>query len=501
MKKMKSTVKFLCALLCLCLVCSIVISCAPEVVEETEFDDVSVGTDESDPTLDENGYLRDSLDGKYYDGKEVKILSWENNPYLFPVESPQEDPVMSLIYSRDRYVEERLGVEFSVTRKTSNASSDKTVAMALYNVVASGSEEIDVVASYSLYPPLMAYNGLLYDLNTLDYPETDKPWYPKNLEQWEVYDRLFYVTGNSAKRTFDSMHVMYANTKLLEENGITDLIPTVLDGKWTLEKLQTYVRNWQSAAADNPDPTYGLLWTFRTSMDAFYYGAGFNSTLIDNEGLPQLAYNNATYIQRIDDFISTVRTMMNSPECHILQTSSTELMKAHKTVFYAGGLGNVKDVAGDEDISVIPYPKLNEDQTDYITLQDNAYDVWGVPFTAGDPQLGAVMIEAMMSSDYRMIGPDYFDRNLKYRYSNSDEGVQMFEIIRASLSTDFGRINQKTIGSSYTVEGLIRDCVYPWTNAGADGPVYTGEGFSTKLAASIDSHQKAISSIHKVYKS
>ncbi len=460
--------------------------------------DNSVSTEPS--PYDENGYLKDSLDGKDYDGAEVKILSWENNTYLFPEkEAAQGDNVAMLIYSRDRHIEERLNVNFVVTKKTASASSDRTVAMALYNVVASGSEPFDVAVSYSLYPPLMAFNGLLYDLNSLEYPETDNPWYPKNLHEWEVYDRLFYVTGNSAVRTFNSMHVIYANTSLLADRGITDVVSSVLNGTWTIEKLQTYARNWQSDAADNDDPTYGLLWNFRTSIDAFYYAAGFQSTYVDDEGLPQLAYREQPEIQRIDDFVNVIRTMMNSPECHILQKASSELMEAHKTVFFAGSLGSVKNIAGDKDITVIPYPKLSADQTDYISIQDNAYDIWCVPFTAIDPQLGAVIIEAMLSSDYRTVGPDYFDRNMKYRYANSAEGVEIFELIRSSLSTDFGRVNYKAMEGN-CVEAVLRNCVYPWTNSGADGPIYDGDSFANQLASVIGAHKAALQKIQTVYK-
>ena len=498
--KTKRFLKIVCLLLCLFAVAGAALSCAGKKKDPARDEPgTTAATADQDSDVDEKGYLKDTLGGKDYGGKEVKILSWENNLYLFPETEGENDPVMSVVYKRDRAVEERLNVNYSITKKRSSASSNKTEAMELYNVVAVGSEPFDVVASYSLYPPLMAFNGLLYDLNTLEYPETEKPWYPKNLDQWEVYDRLFYITGNSAVRTFNSMHVIFANTNLLATRGITDVIPSVLDGTWTLEKLQTCARNWQSEAADDPDPTYGLLWTHRTSMDAFYYGAGFHSTVIDDNGLPQLDYTDATRVQQIDDFVEVIRKMMDSPECNILQSSSSALMEAHKTVFYAGSLASVRNIAGDKDISVLPYPKRNEDQPDYVTIQDNAYDVWCVPFTAEDPQLGAVIIEAMMSSDYRTIGPDYFDRNLKYRYSNSAEGVEIFEIIRASLSTDFGRINQKAMEGK-SVEALVRDCVYPWTNKGADGPVYNGQGFSSMLAGVIGTHQSALENIHFVYK-
>ena len=113
--------------------------------------------------------------------------------------------------------------------------------------------------------------------------------------------------------------------------------------------------------------------------------------------------------------------------------------------------------------------------------------------------MGAVIIEAIASSDYRMIAPDYFERNMKYRYSNSDKGVKIFELIRDSISFDFITANYKPMNGK-VIENVLRNCVYPWTNGGADGPVYTGQNFSSLLASEIQSHKDALAAVHRVYR-
>ena len=98
-----------------------------------------------------------------------------------------------------------------------------------------------------------------------------------------------------------------------------------------------------------------------------------------------------------------------------------------------------------------------------------------------------------------MIGPDYFERNMKYRYSNSDKGVEIFEMIRDSVTLDFITVNYKPMNGKI-IENVLRNCVYPWTNGGADGPVYTGQNFTSRLASEIGEHELALKQVHKVYR-
>lgn len=501
----KKLISSCCLLLCLLTLLSLAVSCGgsnANEVPQTTGNDVTENTEPeesgTESPYDENGFLKDSLDGIYYNGTEVKIITWDNNPYLFPLQQDESERFVSLVYKRDRYLEDKLGLYFDITRKTSSASADKEHANALYNAMLSGTEAYDVCAAYGVWPPYMAFQGMLYDLNTLNYPETDKPWYSET-SQWEVYNRLFYIASNSSVSSFNSMKIIYANTTLIKNSQLEDVVEVVLNGGWTLERMLDYSRNWANEAQEHPDDhIYGVLWGHRVMMEGFFYSAGFHSTVKDADGLPQLAYTDPGTVERIDNFVETIRTIMNSPECHILQKADMSHVVNHKTVFYAATLDNIIEIAGDKDITIIPFPKLDEEQEEYYTSRDHGYDMFCVPVTTSDPQIGAVIIEAIASTDYRMIGPEYFDRNMKHRYSNSDSGIRIFELIRDSITVDFATANYKPLGGAI-IENVLRDCVYPWTHGGADGPVYDGQNFASRLETVIQSHKDALLALQKVY--
>ena len=53
-----------------------------------------------------------------------------------------------------------------------------------------------------------------------------------------------------------------------------------------------------------------------------------------------------------------------------------------------------------------------------------------------------MILEANASGEYRNIGPFYYEQYLKDRYANGANGRKCFDILRASVIYDLGRIGQ-----------------------------------------------------------
>ena len=149
-------------------------------------------------------------------------------------------------------------------------------------------------------------------------------------------------------------------------------------------------------------------------MEGMFYSAGFHGTVPDKDGLPQLTYTEASTVERIDEFVQNIRTLMNSPECHILQKADMKHTQEHKTVFYAATLDFVADIGGDEDIAIIPLPKLDENQENYCTSRDHGYDQYSVPVTASDVEAAdlRVFTENLYSTSWYK--PEIFGTKMFY---------------------------------------------------------------------------------------
>ena len=66
-----------------------------------------------------------------------------------------------------------------------------------------------------------------------------------------------------------------------------------------------------------------------------------------------------------------------------------------------------------------------------------------------------MILEANASSEYRNVGPYFYEEYLKDRYANGVTGRECFDLLRQSIIYDFGRAGQREdLGS----EWLWRDC-------------------------------------------
>ena len=94
----------------------------------------------------------------------------------------------------------------------------------------------------------------------------------------------------------------------------------------------------------------------------------------------------------------------------------------------------------DSDFGIIPYPKLDEDQEEYMTLVHNGSTLFCVPVTIKSEKLeiiGAVL-ESLAYEAYKTVTPAYFEVALKSKYSRDDVSSQLLDVMYQSMYTDFG---------------------------------------------------------------
>ena len=429
------------------------------------------GGDNQTPGEPENIYgIPDSVD---YKEQTVKVLAWKDGKNLFPEQMVEGESFDNDVYLRDREIEDFLGIKFDITKKHSHMNSSNTDGTELYKMAQDSEEQFDVICCYSLFPSYMVLDGLLTDLNAQTYPNTEMPWYADDIQEWSIRDRLFFVANNSSICNILATHVIFANARRINGKGLENIEEVVISGRWTLEKMKEYSRHWESEALNNIEvdyPTedvvgletnvYGTFWCHRTDVDAFFYGAGLKASRRDADGEPTFAYFNKTDNEIIDGFVDEVLDLMKSPECYVGPYYNKEYtylpLKNKLAVFYTGMLDRYIYLDADDTYSVIPYPKMEEGQS-YASIQDSAFDTWCIPGNATDFELSGMVIDAISATDYHVIAPKFFDNDFKYRYSSSENGVKIFDLIRSSMVCDFLRMFMQKVGSPF---GVLRNCIF-----------------------------------------
>ncbi len=493
MKSRRNMLRVLCTLLCLLMLATVLAACDEKkdggvttTPKTTTTTDNGGGGDDPVARYDENGYLLDNIDreGIDYGDITIHVLAWlQNKSLLFPEEMVDGEALSNDVYLRNRQIEADLGIKFNPTFKSSHMSTGNDGAD-LFNEALEGKTAYETIVCYSHYPAKLALEGRLEDINSLDFPQKEMPWYPEGVSSWGIMGRQFFIANNSCVQNILASWCIFANKTMIANKSLKSIEEVVIEGDWTLATLKTYSRNWAAeaegnASKDEEDRVYGFALTHRTCIDGFYHAAGFDCCVTDDEGNPAYAYHEKEYIERVSDFMDIFLDITDSPE-FMMGPYLGDIyypLENKNAVFFAASLDSYQRL-DDYTYCMIPMPKLDDQQEDYRTLLRDISELWCVPTGNVDPELGGLIIEATASSDYRLMAPKFFDHDFKYRYSTDDNGVKIFELIRSSYVTDFGAV-WISVGSPY---GALRNCIDHTPN---DDPLNTLENtFATAIGGS-----------------
>ena len=112
----------------------------------------------------------------------------------------------------------------------------------------------------------------------------------------------------------------------------------------------------------------------------------------------------------------------------------------------------------EDDYGIIPYPKWDEAQDGYHTMVDGSHDILGVPKTASDTERTGIIVEALSAESYKKVVPVFYDTALKTKAARDEDSSAMIDIIRDSLTFDFGYLHSSSIDSvGHMFVGWIRE--------------------------------------------
>ncbi len=172
----------------------------------------------------------------------------------------------------------------------------------------------------------------------------------------------------------------------------------------------------------------------------------------DSEGLLRIPadYMSDRTVSILDAWISLIK---DSEDSVIIKTvDDANVFRSGRALFYAFPLGLISSELRDctFNIGFVPYPKFDEQQDGYTTCTSNAYSLWCIPLAASDPMRSAAVMEALGYEGYKRITPAMFEVAYKVKYNNTGSELQsqVFDILRAGLTFDIGRIMSSSITNS-----------------------------------------------------
>ena len=413
----------------------------------------------ADPTKDAQGYLKDDLPDDLKFNDEITLLVWddvEHEEFEIEYEKLSGDIVEQSIYDRNSKVEQRLGLTLNFIRINGNTDNVKNWNAYVGNSVSINAKEFDIIASYSVSVAKNASSGYLYNMleDDCEYLDFDKPWWSDLLlEQATFGDNLYFASGDISRNALEMMYVCFVNTVLLEKYNLENPQDLVEKNEWTYAKFiemcqgiyeDTDGDGTKSHAKDSGD-TFAYM-TSGTYADGWFYGSG--ASICEKNADGDIVASETFKGERVANTVDMLCELFYSSNFGVYATNGGG--PAHQNAFGQGRLLFMTDRArvshyrlaplDFDDFLIVPCPKYDSDQERYYTTMGNPFTLYAIPADTDNPKMASAFIECFASEGYRIVTPAVFELSLKTRYVDDPVSASMYDIVRANIVYDIGRL-------------------------------------------------------------
>ena len=395
---------------------------------------------------------KDGLPESDFGGGIFNILQRTEWNYEFLAESENGDVVNDAVYKRNLAVEERFNVKLKAVDVMGGWNEQDIYLKKVKNSVNAGDDEFQLLAGYAAYMPKLQTGGFLINLRELPYVDFDKAWWSKDLkDNFTINGKMFFTTGDLSLSLWEDILSIYFNKQMIADYAVENPYELVRTGKWTIDKLGEICKNIYrdmdgsgkvSAAAD----IFGYATDTTNFVDGFF--GCFDCPVIkkDEEGRPYHAQNTTPKMAEITEKIYEFLWVNPGVYANPVSSPGPEnlyryIFEEDRAMFLPELLGNAQALRNmDTDFGIIPYPKWDENQANYLTTSVAYFSMFCIPTTVRNLDMTGIITEALCVESYKKVIPAFYDIALKSKYSRDDESAEMIDIIRSGLTFDFGKV-------------------------------------------------------------
>ena len=361
------------------------------------------------------------------------------------LESVTGDRLDDAIYNRNRQLEEKYQFELEIIDETFLDAQSK-----LRQAVMSGDDTYDAAFIW-----VDRLNSLLSDgcfTNLYDVPEVklDKSWWDQNtIESMKIANdnKLYFAFCNTQLVKFEGAQAVFMNLDKFDRLGIEAPYELVKEGKWTIDKLHEVAAkganlNGDDSFAWNKDGNaeYGIAGN-EGSAFGLIYSCDNRFIEKDTSGTPYFAletdrfYETASKIAQITFTEGEFVFINSSGDDHYemaFKNNRSLLMTAE-----IKAASKYRDV--DFSFGIVPFPKLDEAQENYIAAGGFAHATV-IPTTCKDPRRSGAILDALAYLSDKDVMPEFYNNTMLQKRLRDDKSIEMLQIISENFYLDPGEI-------------------------------------------------------------
>ena len=438
--------KTLCLILAALMLSSSFAACSDNKAENTPNDPsaapIAGETAASAGTVEETeSAISDDLPEVTFGGADYVIYNsnadtntWFTTTYV-TYEEDTGDTIPSAIFYRNLAVEDRFDV--AISEMYSPAGDIKSV------IQAGSGEGMDMLLLDGSDAISFIQQKFVYDLNTLDNLNLDKPYWDQNAREYlSLGGRLYSGIGDFMTTHIDETVCMYFNKGLISNHQLENPYELVDNFKWTYDKL-----NEMGAKVSN---SWALM-SWRGVLYPFLvYGSGESYMKKDETDTPYLSFYSDRFVSAFEqitaiahsngdtftydaDQMSNTKGLSNNHRVQEIMFPNNQVLFWVECVSWARALREMET-----DFGIITAPMFEETQQKYYNYCNGNFYSIHLPVTlVGDTlNRSTIITEALNSHSTNTVLKAYYDVSLSTKYSRDEETGRMLDLIFDNLVYD-----------------------------------------------------------------
>lgn len=430
------------------------------------------------------GPIANYLPDTRLDGFELRVATWRNdNGKYFWSEEANGEVVNDAVFESINNVYDKYGAKIT---PVFYGDSYNEVRSYVTTTVSAGDDAFDLVHGHDGNVWNMSLEGYFLNIRDFEYQDFSQPWFPKNAnDAYEVNGKQFVFTSYMSYQSLSWAKVMFMNKDMVEEFKSELPYDDIRAGNWTLDKMLGMAKSVYLDLDGNGEKSDGDKFGFLAYKKLY----GFQASFVDcyNEGADGKVSINYDK-ERFVDVVTKMNGLFTSESAFITGNEpDPKLFIDGRALFFYSGLNTIETEemrAMKTDFGVIPVPKYDEKQEDYVTP---AFDSqFAVAATVKEPEKVSLLIEAYSSSGYNTVRDAYFKTALQGKYTRDEDSVEMLNIISNTLKVDLAYLN-----TDAGINGLGRAFMYCFSNPDA--------GIASYLDSIASSEQVRVDKINEFF--
>jgi len=436
-------------LLALLMLASSLASCSG--TETTETADTTASENTAAATETEPETEPDPFAEMDFGGQDIRMLvsNQDKNGRIFStfaVISNEEgltgEVVSDAVYNRNTAVEELLNISFSYTETPENCLQFPSTVT---NLLTAGDDAYELIVN-DMYPlaTLSVSNSFI---NIMDLPYLDfsqEYWYEEYMNDvsFSSNEKRYILAGDYFLDVLRSAHALYFNkdrfTDLYGDPNV--LYEQVLNNEWTQDLFMEYKEGAYQDLNGNGQKDGEDLYGYSTNgywgpMIPWVIGSDITFLQYREDGSPYFAMNN----ERSVNLMSRLIDIFYGEGTYDFQGDYNTAFVGGQSLF--GGymrVGNSESFRDMEyDIGILPIPKMDDEQENYITSSHDTTIIGVIPITCTRSETIAAVLEVLSRETNKTVIPAYYEIALKTKYVRDSQSAQIMDIIRQNISCVF----------------------------------------------------------------